>query len=333
MNKKGKNVLTIAIIAAVLILLLAVFINAKSYTYDVSQNPDGSVKVLDSDGEDVSGIWAWLSKYISLGGNAVTGQATYSAAQTTMPGFILDTGTSFTVTDSGYLDVTVTSTEVLTMNLVSMTGLIDMAIDSDADLINLTITNMEALTEYYMYDDDYRNLIIFTTDASGSYTWEQEISQSRHVWIQTQPSSRFIYNDIYGGECEGKLIDDSVSTNDARVVGATLVGGQVGNTANIATGNYLRATDRTDELDVTDVVTMEAWVNLNNYPEQWNLVMVKGTGGSTRNYGMWVRNTGDILLSYYNGGYILYYPSGQGFTTGGWHHVVGIIDTVTDYKA
>ncbi|MBW1859788.1 MAG: DUF2341 domain-containing protein, partial [Deltaproteobacteria bacterium] len=85
-------------------------------------------------------------------------------------------------------------------------------------------------------------------------------------------------------------------------------------------------------LDIQDVITIEAWVKIDNYPTEWNLVAIKGDTSTGRAYGMWVRNTGDILLSYYNGASYGFYPGGQGFTTGRWHHLVGVIDTANNLR-
>jgi regulator of RNase E activity RraA len=80
MNKKMLVLVSVGVIFAV---LFAMFINANSYTYQIKQNSDGSVLVTDDKGDDVSGIWAWLSKYINLGG--ITGQATYGVQGEPVP--------------------------------------------------------------------------------------------------------------------------------------------------------------------------------------------------------------------------------------------------------
>ena len=79
MNKKAKSILTMSIITAIFAILFASFMYADPLNFDIQQNQDGSVTVLDEDGDDVSGIWTWLGKYISLG--SITGKASYGAMQ------------------------------------------------------------------------------------------------------------------------------------------------------------------------------------------------------------------------------------------------------------
>ncbi len=129
------------------------------------------------------------------------------------------------------------------------------------------------------------------------------------------------------------VLDETVNLNDGTIDGPVRTTGRIGNALNFdGTDDFVNVPD-SPSLDITDVVTMEAWVKVDTYTGEWNLVLVKGNSSTTRNYGMWVRNTGDILINYYSGGWYSFYPAGQGFTTGVWHHVVGIIDTANDYRA
>jgi hypothetical protein len=127
--------------------------------------------------------------------------------------------------------------------------------------------------------------------------------------------------------------DETLNLNNGTITGATQTGGRVGNGLSFdGTDDYIIVQDN-PSLDLTEAVTMEAWVKIEKYTGEWSLVLFKGNYNNNRNYGMWVRNTGDILVSYRSGDWYSFYPAGQGFTTGVWHHVVGIIDTVNDYRA
>jgi hypothetical protein len=128
--------------------------------------------------------------------------------------------------------------------------------------------------------------------------------------------------------------DETLNLNNGTITGATQTGGRMGNGLSFdGTDDYIIVQDN-PSLDLTEAVTMEAWVKIDSYPTEWNLILFKGNYNTNRNYGMWVRNTGDILVSFRSGDtWYSFYPAGQGFTTGEWHHVVGIIDTVNDYRA
>ncbi len=131
-----------------------------------------------------------------------------------------------------------------------------------------------------------------------------------------------------------QIIDSSVlGVNHGTSNGATSTAdGYFGRGGNFDSGNYVTVQDDSS-LDISDVVTIEAWVRLDSYTGTWNLIAVKGNTSTNRNYGLWVENTGDILLSYYNGGYKSYNPTGPNFTLGAWHHIVGVIDVANDYWA
>ena len=131
--------------------------------------------------------------------------------------------------------------------------------------------------------------------------------------------------------------DSTANANNATTRGSMTTGDQVAGKTDGAlsfdgTDDYLEVADSTS-LDITGAITIQAWVKIDSYPTEWNLIAVKGDTSTGRAYGMWIRNTGDILISYYNGAYYHLYPAGQGFTTGIWHHLVGVIDTVNDLRS
>jgi parallel beta-helix repeat protein len=63
---------------------------------------------------------------------------------------------------------------------------------SEATSTQLTLGYLKPLTTYYMYEDSYINEHIFTTDDVGTYTYNQDLSQLHHVFVQTRSSTIYI---------------------------------------------------------------------------------------------------------------------------------------------
>ena len=121
-------------------------------------------------------------------------------------GVIEGTGSSFEVTNSDYLNVTLTSSTEITILLSSVSQLISMNISKPVTVplpyeVTLTITGLLPLTVYFKYDDSYHNLDSITTDANGNYTWIQNLTEAHHIWIQPTRSTIFICDDATGCGC------------------------------------------------------------------------------------------------------------------------------------
>lgn len=104
------------------------------------------------------------------------------------------TGTYFEITNSQYLNVSITSSEVIYMILFAPTNMIDYAIESanGANSTTLTLGNMQPYMTYYMYEDSYRNEKGFQTDEKGSYAYAQNLSQRHHIFIQQKRGTVYI---------------------------------------------------------------------------------------------------------------------------------------------
>jgi parallel beta-helix repeat protein len=104
------------------------------------------------------------------------------------------TGTFFEINNSRYLNVTITSSEVIYMLLFVPTNMIDYAIESasEANSTTLTLNNLKPSTTYYMYEDSYRNETSFQPDENGSYTYTQDLSRKHHVFIQQKRGTLYI---------------------------------------------------------------------------------------------------------------------------------------------
>jgi hypothetical protein len=117
------------------------------------------------------------------------------------PGHVEGTGTYFEVTDSEYLNVTLQSSEPVTMYLDSVPQIVAFDIEAaeGATSAQITLTGLAPDTTYYKYEDDYHNLVEMTTTAEGAYVYTQDLAEPHLVLIQTQPSTYYI--DANGGDC------------------------------------------------------------------------------------------------------------------------------------
>jgi len=109
-------------------------------------------------------------------------------------GSVEATGTSFQVTGSQYLDVAINTDEPVAVRIDSFPSMVTYDIEAlgEAATTSLTIAGLEANTTYYKYEDDYHNLVAFSTDADGRYTCLQDLSSKHHVMIQEHPSTVFL---------------------------------------------------------------------------------------------------------------------------------------------
>ena len=120
-----------------------------------------------------------------------------------MPGTIEGTGTHFEIIDSAYLNITLDSTETISVMLQSVPQIVTLYIQQSAEAASTTITiaGLQPLTTYYKYEDNYYNLVEFTTDGTGKYAYAQDLSQEHFIFIQTTPSTLHIINTSTGGDC------------------------------------------------------------------------------------------------------------------------------------
>ncbi len=120
-----------------------------------------------------------------------------------MSGMLEANGTHFEIRNSSYLNITLDSSETIHLNLESAPEMVTMRIESayGADSAQITIGGFAPLTTYHKYEDDYHNHTAFTTDANGSYTYTQDLSRKHLIFIQPRPSTRFINDNVSGGEC------------------------------------------------------------------------------------------------------------------------------------
>ena len=127
-----------------------------------------------------------------------------------IPGRIEGTGTYFEIKDSQYLNIVLNSAEEVKVVLESIPRMISLDISSSADstFTDLTIEGLEPNKTYFKYQDSYKNKAVFLSDENGSYSWNQDLTQSHHIWLQEEKGTIFLPKDCsdYG------IWDETTST-------------------------------------------------------------------------------------------------------------------------
>ena len=106
-----------------------------------------------------------------------------------MPGRLNATGTHFELSNSDYLNVVLDSSESVKSTVESVPQMVIMNFESasNATSTKMVMRGLAPHTSYQKYEDDYHNLVTFTTDSSGSYTYTQDLSKPHFVFIQPKP--------------------------------------------------------------------------------------------------------------------------------------------------
>lgn len=127
-----------------------------------------------------------------------------------IPGRVEGTGSYFEIKDSGYLNISLQSSEEITISLESVPKTIILYIEaSSAGFTALTIDSSTTLTigalepnrTYYKFEDSYKNETVFVSDGNGSYSWLQDLSPPHHIWVQEEQGNTIFIPDqcsIYG---------------------------------------------------------------------------------------------------------------------------------------
>lgn len=110
--------------------------------------------------------------------------------------FIEDVGTYFEITNSAYLNITLTSTEIVHVILESIQGMVNFFIEKNSSVTStvLAFSGFEPSTTYYRHQDGYL-IEEFTTDSGGGYAYVQDISEPHHMFISEFASTLYIYSD------------------------------------------------------------------------------------------------------------------------------------------
>ncbi|MFE3845551.1 NosD domain-containing protein, partial [Thermoplasmatota archaeon] len=105
-------------------------------------------------------------------------------------------GTFFEVTNSFYLNLSLSSSENVFVYLYSAPRVVSFSIESDciSDNTDLTLSGFEPNKVYYIYE--YGDLQSeFTTDSSGFYTYTQDISTYHFISIKEEITTIYIKSD------------------------------------------------------------------------------------------------------------------------------------------
>ncbi|KKS82680.1 MAG: Cell surface protein [Candidatus Wolfebacteria bacterium GW2011_GWC1_43_10] len=162
--------------------------------FDIRNKVDFSIKVF------LAAVFIIFSGFIFVG----IADAQETPFSVLSRGIVEGVGNHFQVVDSNYLNILLDSDQVIQARVESIPETVSIAITPTDSQINsswLTIGGLNPLATYYKYEDDYHNLVQFTTDESGQYSYSQDISNPHFVFIQSRASTKFIKDDFSGGDC------------------------------------------------------------------------------------------------------------------------------------
>jgi parallel beta-helix repeat protein len=138
------------------------------------------------------------------------------ANEIVVPGRVEGVGTYFEVKDSEYLNVTLKSSEEIRIVLESIPRMISLNIESSStdSSTQLTILGLEPNKNYYKYQDSYKNEAVFVSDANGTFSWQQDLTQPHHIWLQEEKGTIYIPDDCSKyGSWDGNSLTCRLSQN------------------------------------------------------------------------------------------------------------------------
>jgi parallel beta-helix repeat protein len=137
------------------------------------------------------------------------------------PGVITGTGTHFEIVGSAsYLDVTLDSSEPITVVLESTAHTFALALEPSSSAVSteLTLSRLQPSHAYFLYRDSHRDVSEFHSDSTGSYSFVQDLVEPHRLFIQTQPSTRFIPSDTSIGTWNAETRVFTLNTDLAETV-------------------------------------------------------------------------------------------------------------------
>lgn len=177
------------------------------------------------------------------------------------------TGNYFEITDSRYLNIILESSAEIKTSLESIPRMISLnieAVSAETATATLTLRSLESNKTYYFYQDSYQNGAVFISDESGKITWEQDLTQSHHVWLQETESTIFITEDTVLTADLTESVEIAASNITLDCAGHSITGPGTGygiyvsrktnvavkncNISNFATGIYLLFSDSNNNL-------------------------------------------------------------------------------------
>ena len=112
-------------------------------------------------------------------------------------GTIVGTGTSFSVNNSEYLNVTLVSSVEVGVIISSAPSMITISVDSiaNADSATWTIQGFPVNTTFHKYEDNLHQHQVLTSDADGVIIFKQDVQKRHVIFIQPRPSTYFLKAD------------------------------------------------------------------------------------------------------------------------------------------
>jgi len=185
-----------------------------------------------------------------------------------MPGTVQGEGTVFEITDSDYLNITITSTVAVSLWALSELTIlkIDIAPSAQPCSTLLSVSGFEPGRVYYTYLDGLAEKVPATADATGTLSFSIDLTDMHMVTIMPEPSTIVLRTWSYdpGGDCDKvglwdndtltctltQDVADSISMSDD---GITLDG--AGHTITINTPKYygINAFDK-ENLTIKNVI-------------------------------------------------------------------------------
>ncbi|MHC4394231.1 MAG: PKD domain-containing protein [Planctomycetota bacterium] len=235
-----------------------------------------------------------------FGGVGVLGDLNPEAASA-MAGTIAGTGTRFEITNSSYINMTLESSEPVCLMLESVPEMVVVKLDAaeGATSTQVTLSGLSCSTTYYKYEDNYHNTGTFTTDATGSYRYSQDLSREHLVFILPRPSTKFIPSDSSIGTWDAGSRTYTLSTDVNETIqidednltldgaGHTVIG------SGTSYGIYLNG--RTG-VTVRNVNVEEFSYGIGLYNSTGNTVMNNNTSWNSR-YGIYLRDSNGNILT------------------------------------
>jgi len=144
-----------------------------------------------------------------LAANALILPVSISLAQTSeepvhhTPGVIRGVGTHFEITDSQYLNITLSSSEEIDIKIESIPKMIILGIKASPteESSFLTISGFSPNTTYHKYQNGYEDHTPLISDENGTISFQQNLNKENTIFIQPQKSTKFIRHSS-GGDCE-----------------------------------------------------------------------------------------------------------------------------------
>ena len=143
----------------------------------------------------------------------------------TIPGFVSGEGTEFSVTDSGYLDVTLYADVDVFVSIQSMPRMIELSLEAIEDTtISFELFGLKPSTTYHQYTDGYESHSTFTSNSDGQFSFSLDLSEPHFLIIQENESTLFLRNDELGGDCPefGAWNPDTLTCTMTRDVSETI---------------------------------------------------------------------------------------------------------------